>query len=68
MLTIGVDYGMNTGDLPTYVVSTRQNGKLYILDSGLISDFCYEMYADREHRIVAEFGDLERFNQQFKNN
>lgn len=68
MLVIGVDYGMNTGDLPTYVVVDKTGGMMHILESGLLDDFDYEMYSTMEHKIVGEYGDKERFNEQFKTN
>jgi hypothetical protein len=68
MLTIGVDYGMGTGDLPIYTVVNRINGQLHIIESGLLDDFCYEQYVGSEHQVVGYDGDIERFENQFKNN
>jgi hypothetical protein len=69
MLTIGVDYGLDSfGELPMYTVVCRENGQLHVVDYGLLDDFNYYQYVGSEHQIVGNAGDLERFKEQFRNN
>jgi hypothetical protein len=64
--TIGVDYGMNTGDLSSFAIVGKEYGKTHIIECGLIEDLNYEVYRNKNVHIVAAVpGDVERFKAQF---
>ncbi len=65
MISIGVDFGVGTNDIPMFIAVKKEGDKLIIIDSGRIEDFDYSKYIASEHQVVGNSVDLEIFKSSF---
>lgn len=65
MLHIGIDYGVSRGDTPAFAVMKKIDECIYLIDSGMISNFDYSKYVSSKHQIMGSTEDIEIFKTQF---